>query len=197
MAQLDILRNPVRIGHVETRNRIYLPAHQPSFAPPEYGAYLAERARGGVGLIVTHGFHVHASSARAGVSPWEPGWADAVHKFVSPARQLGVPVFVQITHGGASMTLLDVAMAVAARSVQKDMGVVTIEMKTSFMQPARGPLTSKGRLMHRTATMAFTEGTIFDAEGRACAHATGTFKYVKRLPVGTKGSHPLNVISTD
>jgi 2,4-dienoyl-CoA reductase-like NADH-dependent reductase (Old Yellow Enzyme family) len=103
MAQLDILRNPVRIGHVETRNRIYLPAHQPSFAPPEYGAYLAERARGGVGLIVTHGFHVHASSARAGVSPWEPGWADAVHKFVSPARQLGVPVFVQITHGGASM----------------------------------------------------------------------------------------------
>jgi 2,4-dienoyl-CoA reductase-like NADH-dependent reductase (Old Yellow Enzyme family) len=104
MAQLDLLRNPVRIGHVETRNRIYLPAHQPTFAPPEYGAYLAERARGGVGLIVTHGFHVHASSARAGVSPWEPGWADAVHRFVSPAKAQGVPVFVQITHGGASTT---------------------------------------------------------------------------------------------
>ena|SRR6185312_118776 len=102
-----------------------------------------------------------------------------------------------VTHGGASMTLLDVTMAVAARSVQKDMGVVTIEMKTSFMQPARGPLTAKGHLMHRTATMAFTEGTIYDAEGRACAHATGTFKYVKRLAVGPKGSHPLNVISTD
>jgi uncharacterized protein (TIGR00369 family) len=102
-----------------------------------------------------------------------------------------------VTHGGASMTLLDVAMAVAARSVQKDMGVVTIEMKTSFMQPARGPLTAKGHLMHRTATIAFTEGTIYDAEGRACAHATGTFKYVKRLPVGAKGSHPLSVISTD
>jgi acyl-coenzyme A thioesterase PaaI-like protein len=58
------------------------------------------------------------------------------------------------------MTLLDVTMAVAARSVQKDMGVVTIEMKTSFMQPARA-LTGKGRLMHRTATMAFTEATIF------------------------------------
>ena len=26
--------------------------------------------------------------------------------------------------------------------------------------------------------MAFTEGTIYDAEGNACAHATGTFKYV-------------------
>ncbi|MBU6503735.1 MAG: PaaI family thioesterase [Burkholderiaceae bacterium] len=102
-----------------------------------------------------------------------------------------------VTHGGASMTLLDVTMAVAARSVQKDMGVVTIEMKTSFMQPARGPLTAKGRLMHRTATMAFTEATVFDAHGRACAHATGTFKYVKRLPVGVKSSHALNVIATD
>jgi len=89
-----------------------------------------------------------------------------------------------VTHGGASMTLLDVTMAAAARSVQPDMGVVTIEMKTIFMQPARGVLTGKGRLMHRTATMAFTEATIVDAQGRACAHATGTFKYVKRLPVG-------------
>jgi uncharacterized protein (TIGR00369 family) len=43
-----------------------------------------------------------------------------------------------VTHGGAIMTLLDVTMATAARSVQKDMGVVTIEMKTSFMQPAPG-----------------------------------------------------------
>jgi uncharacterized protein (TIGR00369 family) len=102
-----------------------------------------------------------------------------------------------VTHGGACMTLLDVAMATAARSVEQDMGVVTIEMKTSFMQPARGKLNAKGRLMHRTATMAFTEATIFDSAGRACAHATGTFKYVKRLPIGVKSSIPLNVISTD
>jgi uncharacterized protein (TIGR00369 family) len=95
------------------------------------------------------------------------------------------------------MTLLDVAMAVAARSVDKEMGVVTIEMKTSFMQPARGKLSGKGHLMHRTASMAFTEGTIFDSEGRACAHATGTFKYVRRLPTGPKSANPLNVISTD
>ena len=44
-------------------------------------------------------------------------------------------------------------MATAARSVQPDMGVVTIEMKTSFMQAARGKLTAKGRLMHRTTIM--------------------------------------------
>ena len=51
--------------------------------------------------------------------------------------------------------------------------------------------------MHRTATMAFTEATIYDSAGRACAHATGTFKYVKRLPIGVKSAIPLNVISTD
>jgi uncharacterized protein (TIGR00369 family) len=102
-----------------------------------------------------------------------------------------------VTHGGASMTLMDVTMATAARSVQTDMGVVTIEMKTSFMQAARGKLTGKGRLIHRTATMAFTEATMFDEQGRACAHATGTFKYVKRLPTGPGSVNPLNVISTD
>jgi uncharacterized protein (TIGR00369 family) len=102
-----------------------------------------------------------------------------------------------VVHGGACMTLLDVAMAVAARSVDKEMGVVTIEMKTTFMQPARGKLSGKGRLMHRTATMAFTDATIYDSEGKPCAHATGTFKYVKRLATGAKSVNSLNVISTD
>ena len=102
-----------------------------------------------------------------------------------------------VTHGGASMTLLDVAMAVAARSVALEMGVVTIEMKTSFMQAARGPLVAKGRLIHSTATMAFTEGTVYDAEGRVCSHATGTFKYVRRLPVDGRSANDLKKISTD
>ena len=102
-----------------------------------------------------------------------------------------------VVHGGASMTLLDVTMAVAARSVSPEMGVVTIEMKTSFMRAAKGPLVAKGKLIHRTATMAFTEASIFDTEGKICSHATGTFKYVKRLATGTKSSHPLNTISTD
>ena len=102
-----------------------------------------------------------------------------------------------VVHGGVCMTLLDVAMAAAARSVDQEMGVVTIEMKTSFMQAAKGKLAGKGRLMHRTATMAFTEATIYDADGKPCAHATGTFKYVKRLPTGAKSVNPLNIISTD
>jgi uncharacterized protein (TIGR00369 family) len=104
-----------------------------------------------------------------------------------------------VVHGGASMTLLDVVMAHAARSVlagaEADMGVVTIEMKTSFMAAAKrdgGPLRATGQLLHRTATMAFTEGRVMDASGKLCAHATGTFKYVRRLPTGGRGVNGLN-----
>lgn len=105
-----------------------------------------------------------------------------------------------VTHGGALMALLDVAMAVAARSVQKDMGVVTIEMKTSFMRPAPGngsPLSAKGRLVHRTATLAFAEATIYDASGQACAHSTGTFKYVRRQPGELGSAVSARAIATD
>lgn len=97
----------------------------------------------------------------------------------------------EVLHGGAIMTLLDVAMAVAARSVQKDMGVVTIEMKTSFMLPARGAVTARGRLMHRTTQMAFCEASVQDAAGRVCAHATGTFKYVRRAPGAAASSQTI------
>ncbi len=102
-----------------------------------------------------------------------------------------------VTHGGATMTLMDVTMAVAARSVDKTMGAVTIEMKTSFMQAARGRLTARGKLLHRTRSMAFTEATLFDAEGRACAHATGTFKYVPQAAAEAGGSLSPAPLKTD
>ena len=99
-----------------------------------------------------------------------------------------------VTHGGASMTLLDVAMALAARSVRPDSGVVTIEMKTSFMHAARGPMVAKARLLQGTATLAFTEATVYDANGQACTHATGTFKYLRRLPVSASRAQALRSI---
>ena len=102
-----------------------------------------------------------------------------------------------VVHGGASMTLIDVVMAHAARSVEPTMGCVTIEMKTSFMRAAKGPLVAKGKLLHRTATMAFTEASVFDAGGKLCSHATGTFKFVARLPTGPGSTQTLNRISTD
>ncbi|MEO7337988.1 MAG: PaaI family thioesterase [Caldimonas sp.] len=94
-----------------------------------------------------------------------------------------------VAHGGVTMTLLDVVMAHAARrsggqAPSESHGVVTIEMKTSFMRPGVGRLVGKGRLMHRTASLAFCEGSVFDVDDKLVAHATGTFKYLKGLPVG-------------
>ncbi|WP_066265553.1 PaaI family thioesterase [Hydrogenophaga palleronii] len=102
-----------------------------------------------------------------------------------------------VVHGGASMTLLDVVMAHAARSTEPSMGAVTIEMKTSFMRAAKGSLRATGRTLHRTATMVFTEGQIVDADGKLCAHATGTFKLMPRLATGPGSTQALNRIRTD
>ncbi|MBT9493965.1 MAG: PaaI family thioesterase [Paucibacter sp.] len=97
----------------------------------------------------------------------------------------------EVAHGGVLMTLLDVAMAHAARSIHRDNagfgpGVVTIEMKTSFMRPGEGELRAVGKLLHRTATLAFCEGSVFGEGGNLCAHATATFKYLRALPARDK-----------
>ena len=93
----------------------------------------------------------------------------------------------QVAHGGVTMTLLDVTMAHAARSLNmrgsdKGPGVVTVEMKTTFMRPGEGDLTCRARVLHRSSTMAYTEGSVYGAAGELCAHATGTFKYLRALP---------------
>jgi uncharacterized protein (TIGR00369 family) len=102
----------------------------------------------------------------------------------------------QVAHGGVLMTMLDVAMAHAARSANAKEpdhgpGVVTVEMKTSFMRPAEGRLTAKGVLLHRSMTMAFCEGSVFDEGQQLCAHATGTFKYLRKLPTQGRATRAL------
>lgn len=92
-----------------------------------------------------------------------------------------------VAHGGLMMTLLDVAMAHAARSLRLDAqgqspGAVTIEMKTSFTRPGIGRIRAVGSVLHSTATLVFCEGKVFDEHDRLCAHATGTFKYLRDIP---------------
>ena len=94
---------------------------------------------------------------------------------------------LDVAHGGVLMTMLDVAMAQAARSAvslqpAQGAGVVTIEMKTSFMRPAQGRLRAHGQVLNRTSSLAFTEGRVIDEAGRLCAHGTGTFKYLRERP---------------
>jgi uncharacterized protein (TIGR00369 family) len=96
-----------------------------------------------------------------------------------------------VAHGGVVMTLLDVVMAHAARSVREAAshgapGIVTVEMKTSFMRPAAGRLMATGQLLHGTKSLAFCEGSVRDASGAMCAHATGTFKFLHALKRGAE-----------
>lgn len=95
----------------------------------------------------------------------------------------------QVTHGGVIMTLLDVAMALAGRSLDTDSrAAVTVEMKTSFLQPGGTPgkrLVASGHAFHRSTTLCFCEADLHDGD-RLVAKAMGTFKYIKRLDIASK-----------
>ncbi len=94
-----------------------------------------------------------------------------------------------VVHGGITMTLLDVVMAMAGRSLDANArGGVTIEMKTSFLQPAGSDgerIVAKGHAYHRSTTMCFCEGELWNGE-QLVAKAMGTFKFLKRLDAARK-----------
>jgi len=78
--------------------------------------------------------------------------------------------------GGYLCAMLDECMSVACMVASKMTAVApTAEMKTSFFRPAvPGPLKGVGRVVRWGRTIAFTEGEIYDGEGRLLAKATGT-----------------------
>jgi uncharacterized protein (TIGR00369 family) len=97
-----------------------------------------------------------------------------------------------VAHGGVVMTLLDVVMSMAGRSLDPDArGGVTVEMKTSFLQPGGhtgGRIVAKGKAIHRSTTMCFCEGELWNGD-KLVAKAMGTFKYLKRLDAVRKLEH--------
>ena len=78
--------------------------------------------------------------------------------------------------GGYLCAMLDECMSVACMVASKMTAVApTAEMKTSFFRPAMpGTLKGVGRVVRWGKTIAFTEGELYDAEGRIVAKATGT-----------------------
>ena len=98
----------------------------------------------------------------------------------------------EVTHGGITMTLLDVVMSMAGRSLDPDArGGVTVEMKTSFLQPGGKPggrMVAKGKAFHRSTTMCFCQAELWNGE-RLVAKAMGTFKLIRRLDISRKLDH--------
>ncbi|MBS1170241.1 MAG: Thioesterase superfamily protein [Burkholderiaceae bacterium] len=95
----------------------------------------------------------------------------------------------KVMHGGVTMTLLDVCMARAARSLDPEStGAATVELKVSFFQPggkASDRMIARGRVLHQSTTMYYCEGEIWNGN-RLVAKAMGTFKTIKRKDVARK-----------
>ena len=78
--------------------------------------------------------------------------------------------------GGFLCAMLDECMSVACMVASGMTAVApTLEMKTSFLRPALpGALKGVGRVLKWGRTVAFTEGELYDDQGRLVAKATGT-----------------------
>lgn len=78
--------------------------------------------------------------------------------------------------GGYVCAMLDECMSVAGMITSGMTHVVpTLEMKTSFLRPALpGALRGVGRVVKWGRTVCFTEGELYDGEGRLLAKASGT-----------------------
>ena len=78
--------------------------------------------------------------------------------------------------GGYLCAMLDEAMSVACMVASGMTAVApTLEMKTSFFRPgAPGKIKGIGKVVKWGRQVAFTEGELYDPEGRLLAKATGT-----------------------
>lgn len=102
----SLVFSPVELGGVALRNRVFVSAHTTNFGvdflpTDRHVAYHAERARGGVGLIVTEPLRVHGTSlGRAGGLSASPAALPGLTRVVEAVRAEGAAIFTQITHAG-------------------------------------------------------------------------------------------------
>jgi len=81
-------------------------------------------------------------------------------------------------HGGVIMSLLDVALCTAARTLHPEsVGVVTIDMSTSFIGGGSGAkLIAEARVMKDARTMSFVEAEAKNEDGSLVAKAIATVR---------------------
>jgi uncharacterized protein (TIGR00369 family) len=81
-------------------------------------------------------------------------------------------------HGGVIMTLLDVALCTAARTLHPESaGVITIDMSTSFIGGGSGAkLIAEARVLKDGRSIIFAEGEARNEDGTLVAKAVGTVR---------------------
>jgi len=81
-------------------------------------------------------------------------------------------------HGGVIMSLLDVALCTAARTLHPDsIGVVTIDMSTSFIGGGSGEkLIAEARVLKDGRSMSFVEAEARNEDGSLVAKAIATVR---------------------
>jgi uncharacterized protein (TIGR00369 family) len=98
--------------------------------------------------------------------------------------RLSLPIEAHLTnslgtvHGGVIMSLLDVALCTAARTLHPtSVGVVTIDMSTSFIGAGSGErLLAEARVLKDGRSMSFVEGEAKNADGSLVAKAIATVR---------------------
>ncbi|SFB16215.1 hypothetical protein SAMN03159496_02059 [Rhizobium sp. NFR07] len=99
--------SPLRVGNLEFRNRIIVPAHTTNFGedhlPSErHLAYHRERAKGGVGAIIFESIRVHANSLGRpqAVCGFDPACIAPFRRITEAVKAEGARILGQIIHLG-------------------------------------------------------------------------------------------------
>jgi uncharacterized protein (TIGR00369 family) len=81
-------------------------------------------------------------------------------------------------HGGVIMSLLDVALCTAARTLHPEsVGVITIDLTTSFIDGAKGKkLIADARVLRDGRSMSFVEAEAKNEDGSLVAKAIATVR---------------------
>ena len=82
-----------------------------------------------------------------------------------------------VAHGGVLATLLDSAMARAARLLEGVQALGgTTDLHVQFMAPGQGVLSATGWVEHAAKSLAFCRGEVRDADGALVASAAATMR---------------------
>jgi len=104
----DPLLLPYKIKHLEFKNRLFISAHEPSYAEEglpkdRYRLYHVERAKGGVALTMTAGSAVVSEDsppAYNNIHAYKDEIVPWLKKLTNECHQYGAKVMIQITHLG-------------------------------------------------------------------------------------------------